>query len=404
MRFQAKQIVVSPETTIENGLITVRDGIITDVSKSQTPSDQNIDLGSGTLVPGFVNAHTHLEFSCLEKPLGRPGMPFTDWLKEVIAWRMQAFESSASKTKAIRQGLAESSAAGVVAVGEIATFPVEATVYDDTELSNVLFLERISRSSDRFPALIEESDDWLARNGKASDSSNLCAISPHAPYSVHPELLQQLVKRAEDSRVPVAMHLAETREELELLSNQTGPFVEFLESVGAWNPATYRAGETILDYLKLLANAPRALVIHGNYLQPKEIDFIATNRDRMSVVYCPRTHAYFDHEPYPLEPLLTAGVNVAIGTDSRASNPDLSVYQELKLIKQRYPEMSDRQILTLGTENSARALGLRSAGANIATINEGRPADFNLIMDCQDQGGWFGESSSMLPFSQFSTN
>ena len=73
----------------------------------------------------------------------------------------------------------------------------------------------------------------------------------------------------------------------------------------------------------MLATAHRALVIHGNYLAGDEIDFVAAHRERMSLVYCPRTHAYFGHEPYPLAEMLAAGVRVAVGTDSRASNPDL---------------------------------------------------------------------------------
>lgn len=400
-KYQFREVVVAPGTTVENGIVTVCDGMVAEVSKCRVPSEAAIDVGATAAVPGLVNAHTHLEFSDLDSPLGESGMPFTQWLKAVIAWRIKAFEKPGSKLVAIRNGLAESFAAGVVAVGEIATLPLNGDEYSVDELVKVLFLERLSRSKDRLPELTEEFDAWYAEvNRERSEAITWPAISPHAPYSVHPDLLQQLVKRSIESKIPIAMHLAETREELEFLAHQSGPFVEFLESVGAWFPETYSAGETILDYLKCLVKAPRSLVIHGNYLRADEIEFIATNRERMSVVYCPRTHAYFDHETYPLLTMLDAGINVAIGTDSRASNPDLSVYEELKLIRQRFPQLNDQQILQLGTSNSAHALGLMDGNSNIAAIEVGSPANFNLLRLNNEKDSWFDPNSTLVPFRE----
>ena len=137
--------------------------------------------------------------------------------------------------------------------------------------------------------------------GWATSTSCSRGISPHAPYTVHPGLLKRLVALAVEKKLPVAMHLAESREELELLATGTGPFRDLLVDRSMWDTEAIPLGSTPLDYLRTLAEAPRALVIHGNNLSDEEIGFLAAHRERMSVVYCPRTHAYFGHDPYPLE-------------------------------------------------------------------------------------------------------
>jgi cytosine/adenosine deaminase-related metal-dependent hydrolase len=120
-------------------------------------------------------------------------------------------------------------------------------------------------------------------------------LSPHAPYTVSPQIVQSVCQLSAAERFPVAMHLAESREELELLATHRGRLVEVLQSLSAWHPEALPMGLRPLDYLQWLATAQRALVIHGNYLASDEIEFLAGHHEQMSVVYCPRTHAYFAH-------------------------------------------------------------------------------------------------------------
>jgi cytosine/adenosine deaminase-related metal-dependent hydrolase len=130
-----------------------------------------------------------------------------------------------------------------------------------------------------------------------------------------------------------------------------------------------------MDHLWELSFADRALVIHGNYLDDDELAFLAARSERMAVVYCPRTHDFFGHRRYPLEKALAAGVNVAIGTDSRASNPDLSVLAELRFVAAHYPEVPRDTILRLGTLSGARALGL----GRIGCLEAGAFADLTVV-------------------------
>jgi cytosine/adenosine deaminase-related metal-dependent hydrolase len=172
------------------------------------------------------------------------------------------------------------------------------------------------------------------------------------------------------------MHLAESRDELELLQTGTGAFQHLLADRSMWDSKAIPLGSKPLDYLQVLSKAPRALIIHGNYLSEQEIEFLAEHRDHMSVVYCPRTHAFFSHEPYPLAKMLAAGVRVALGTDSRASNSDLSLLEEMRQVTRQFPELSLDTILQMGTIAGAEALGLAD---ETGTLTTGKLADLVAI-------------------------
>jgi cytosine/adenosine deaminase-related metal-dependent hydrolase len=196
---------------------------------------------------------------------------------------------------------------------------------------------------------------------------------------VHPELLKRITMLAVRQQLPIAMHLAESREELQLLRENAGPFRELLEARSMWDSQVYASGYEPLDLLKVLAHAPRALVVHGNYLAHQEIEFIADRRGQMSIVYCPRTHAYFGHAAYPLSKMLDAGVQLAVGTDSRASNPDLSLLSELRFMAQTYQDVAPQQILSLGTLGGAEALGLADL---VGSLVPGKLANLTAI-ECE---------------------
>jgi cytosine/adenosine deaminase-related metal-dependent hydrolase len=200
-------------------------------------------------------------------------------------------------------------------------------------------------------------------------------VSPHAPYSVHPDLVRGLVDLAVSRRAPVAMHLAETRAELELLADGTGEFIPFLEGLGVWRADAIPRGTRPLDYLRELARSENALAIHGNYFAADEIDFLSAHPN-ISVVYCPRTHAFFRHDPHPWRKLLARQVNVALGTDSRASSPDLGLWNELLFLRAQFPDFDPALLLHVGTWNGAFALGLESETGSLAV---GKAADLAVV-------------------------
>ncbi|MBL8828547.1 MAG: amidohydrolase family protein [Planctomycetaceae bacterium] len=349
--WRARWVVPVTGDPIAQGVVTVVNGCIVQMgTSSDAPMN---DLGDVVLMPGLVNAHTHLEFSDLTQPLGQPGQVFPHWIRDVIAWRRGR---NIDPVASIELGLVESLRSGVAALGEIATGSAWTAAMAPT-CDVTVFYEAICLQPARIAEVLARVDELLDHT--APGAKWRPGLSPHAPYTVHPRLLTALIERAQRRQLPVAMHLAESREELELLAQGTGPFRELLDGMGiGWPHDELSAFRQPFDYLQVLSTAPRSLVIHGNYLTAAETAWLGQQRERMAVVYCPRTHAYFRHEPYPLAALLNAGATVALGTDGRGSNPDLNLLAELRYVTKTFPKISPRQIVELGTLGGARALGI----------------------------------------------
>jgi cytosine/adenosine deaminase-related metal-dependent hydrolase len=389
--FKARWVFPVSGPPLENATVEVTRGRIS--ALHATAGSGGCDLGNYAIIPGLVNAHTHLELSDVIAPLS-PSQPFTAWLKEVMGHRRRRAgeihskvpaNSNSGDLAAIALGMAECPNWGTTTIGDIAG-PISSERRSEPEDScalaprSVSFLEILGLAPERIQAQLQRAREHLEVDSQHTQTSAapirmIRGLSPHAPYSVHPDLFRGLVDLAVAKRAPVAMHLAETREELQLLANGTGDFVPFLEELGVWRPDAIPHGSRPLDYLRELAHVDVALAIHGNYLALDEIDFLAAHSN-ISVVYCPRTHAFFRHSVHPWQMLLAKDINVALGTDSRASNPDLSIWNELLFLRKVTPDFDPAQVLKLGTWSGALALGLAH---ETGTLEAGKSADLAVV-------------------------
>jgi cytosine/adenosine deaminase-related metal-dependent hydrolase len=270
--------------------------------------------------------------------------------------------------------LHESTASGVTTLGDIIQLDASGDDSETAPLDVTNFYEVIALTADR----IARADSFLQNEFSRLQAvtSRVCGLSPHAPYTVHPELLKKIVAFSNKKKTPLAMHLAESQEEMQLLVEGNGPIRDFLAERSLFDPSLFPGGKRPLDYLKLLADAARTLVIHGNFLDEEEIAFLAEHKDRMGVVFCPRTHAFFEHPPYPLDKMLSAGVKVAFGTDSRASSPDLSLLAELRFASRSYPQIDGNTILRMGTLDAAQLLGREQ---EIGSLEPGKLANLAIV-------------------------
>lgn len=337
-------------------------------------SSDAIELGSVALISGLVNVHTHLEFSSIAKPFPASGQ-FTDWIRSVISHRLT---DPAGTGSAIQSGLQESARCGTTLIGEIASQNWTEHDYRSPQIELVAFQEVLGL----LPARVSVQKEVLSTFAKTRHSSFQNGLSPHAPYSTHLELAHHAVELAKEHHLPVAMHLAETKSEVEFLATQQGEFQQFLAGLGLWNDDPTRFGTSPLEYLQILSQAPRALVIHGNYLSDEELHFLAQH-PHMTLVYCPRTHAAFEHDEHPWRRAKELGIRVAIGTDSRASNPSLSLFEELQFLAARYPNYSHVELLKMGsTEGRQALLGEVPESACLTLI---RPSNRHDIHDPEKQ-------------------
>jgi cytosine/adenosine deaminase-related metal-dependent hydrolase len=365
--YRARTIVAIDGSPIDDGRLVVVGEQIVELTRG-AGYGRTIDLGEVVLLPGLVNAHTHLEFSGLAAPLGTAGASFSHWLHEVIAYRR---EGTFQPREAMLAGLAESAAAGVTSIGDIATVLPELFFDRPPGTAHVTsFAEFIGLGAVRAEAQAARLSDLAAR---CEGDDVRRGLSPHAPYTVRRDLFEAIVRFGVEHALPLAFHLAESPDELQMLARGDGPLVELMQAMGVWDCDAVPRGSRPLDYLRSLAGLQRGLVIHGNYLDNEEIAFLATHADRLTTIYCPRTHAYFGHERHPLPKLLAAGAAVALGTDGRCTNPDLDLLAEMRQVARAFPELSAERIVRLGTIDGAAALGIT---ADCGSLRVGKRADF----------------------------
>jgi aminodeoxyfutalosine deaminase len=365
----ARWIIPVDGPPLPHGTMTALGGKIAAVEPwGRTTADE--DLGNCAILPGFVNAHTHLDLTGLHG-LVPPGPDFTAWLRAVIQHRRTRLPEEVEHD--IKAGITAALAEGTTLLGDISAGGVSWSALQDAPLRSVVFHELLGLSRPRARQAWQSARDWLADRPEG----HVCqpGLSPHAPYSVRGSLFRAVFGGARRRGLPVAIHLGETLAELELLAHQRGPFVDFLSQLGVWDPDGLVP--SIDELLRQSRGGARVLLIHGNYLTPAQLAAGDT------VVYCPRTHAAFGHRPYPLQAFLEAGVRVALGTDSLASNPDLSVLEEARFIYRRYPEIAPAEVLRLATLNGAEALGWADV---TGSLTPGKSADWLALTLAEEAG------------------
>ena len=351
------------------------DGTVAAVHDRADARDGAVDLGPVALLPGLVNCHTHLEFSDFARPIPAPGT-FADWVAATVAARRSRGGATMDR---VNRGLAESLAAGVTTVGEIATAGWNAAeLPPPLQRPNLVAFGELIAPRDPAAALAA-AREFLAN--AATDPPDVArGLSPHAPYSVHPAL-PALLTGEHAPRVPLATHLLETREELDLMTSGTGPLAAAMARLSATR-GDFGGDRLRDDFLRPLDRCERGLMVHGTYLTREDIDRLADpTRPHLSVIYCPRTHAHFRHPPHPWRDLLAAGVRVALGTDGRGSNPDLSVWNELRFLHASFPDVPAATLLSLATAAGADALGVPAG-----RLAPGAAADLCVIALPEDTG------------------
>jgi cytosine/adenosine deaminase-related metal-dependent hydrolase len=337
----------------------------------------SLDFGNVAVLPGFVNAHTHLDLSGMR---GRcpPTADFIQWLRGVVRYRRSRVPDLPAWN--VFDGAMQAARAGTTLLGDIVGADASNGYRPPECCRCVAFKELLGLPFERIQPAWEAGVRWVKL---PTDGTSILrrALSPHAPYSVHQLLFRQVAARARQQcagsrevnrphlQLPVAIHLAETRDELDLIERRTGPFVEFLTALGVWHPDGLV--QSVGQLVELFADAGPVLFIHCNYLDPA-----TPMPPNATIVYCPRTHAAFGHPPHPFREFLRRGVRVALGTDSLASNPDLDILAEARFVHRHYPDVPAAKVLRTITLSGAEALGWET---ETGSLTPGKSADLVLL-------------------------
>jgi aminodeoxyfutalosine deaminase len=335
-----------------------------------------LDLGDATLAPGLVNAHAHLELGGLRGKLPR-GPDFAAWVRRVIELRSKA--SARELADAARRGADRALECGTTAIADVDTtggaergmrgHPIRAWIHREA-------LD--AQDPRRTGAALERVARALPRRERRNEG-----LSPHAPFTVSPALLQGLARIAARRRLPVTMHWSETLAEVEWLRDGSGPLAPLL------GPSPRASGLDLLREAGLL-RAPLSLV-HGNHPAPGEPERIA--RCGAVVVHCPHSHEWFDREPFPWRTYRSSGVALALGTDSLASNDDLDLRREMRQARRSAPWLAASEVFDMATTAGARALGAERELGRLApgfradwVAYEGPGADLEPALEALTRG------------------
>ncbi|MHB1557866.1 MAG: amidohydrolase family protein [Isosphaeraceae bacterium] len=376
---RARYVVPVEGAPIEDGCLTIQGPRIGWLGPD-AERRHDLDLGNVAILPGFVNAHTHLELSPLtEESGGTASWPEDeiDWLRRVIAQRRSSSDESLSQ--AAERNLAAAIRAGTTLVADSTTAGRSWPAIAAAPIRAVVFAEVIGLKRERGLQTDAAAWEWLA-SVRPENQIAACArvgLSPHAPYST----AGWLYHKAVSSGLPLSTHLAEMPEELRLLAHHDGPMRRFLEDIGAWDDEWEPIGPRPADYIRRgdLRNADW-LVAHGTYLDPDDFWQLrpqaAPDGKRVAVAFCPRTSARFGHDRHPYRSLLERGAIVCLGTDSLASNATLGLLDEMRFLHARDESLSGELLLTMATLFGAWAL---RAETSTGSLRPGKSADLAIV-------------------------
>lgn len=325
---KAKWLLTQVGPPLENATLIVRDGRIEAIELHSHRAA--LDLGDHCILPRFINSHTHFEFSSLEHPLPAQGS-FANWIASVVQYRRsiqpESPEGQLHRQQAYRRGLEESSSAGVGLAIDMVTPPWNLTWIDPLPSGTQSTVWPAFELLGPTPSLAASAKSWCTESLAAVDPTSPAGLSPHAPYTTPLSLVQWAAQQVTSPNAFVSMHLAESDAEVQWMQSKDGPLQEMLDRF-ADGGVGFTPKPRWQDYFEQLAKAPKSLIAHGNFLQPDDWDWLAQHRDSFAVVFCPRTHAHFQWPSHPWPELRKRGVPVFLGTDSRASNPNLNILEE----------------------------------------------------------------------------
>ncbi len=371
MLLRARIVVPVSQPPIADGFVRVegnriaRVGAWADVEAG--PDAQ--DLGEVILLPGLVNAHGHLDYTDFAGAIPAP-QSFTDWIDAIVD--LKADVDAAAHRASWLHGASQCLRHGTTTLGNIETRREKLPdLWAATRLRMVSFLELIvlREQSDASQA-VTEAVEWINTH---SPPRGRVGLSPHAPYTTKPDLLQACAATG----LPLAMHLAESIEEDAMFREGRGPLFDriakagrVMDDCGGVSPVAHAHRHGVLR--------EGALAIHGNYLDDADIELLA--KSRVSLVHCPRSHDYFSHAPFQAASLRSAGVNLCLGTDSlatvRDADAELSLFDELRVHYAACPDLALESLLSCVTVNPARALGM---AGQVGELSDGAFADLMTV-------------------------
>ena len=355
----ADWIVLGDREPIPDGAIALEeDGTVARVG----PADE-IGRGErvrGLLMPGLVNAHTHVELSALRGRVPGGG-GFLPWVERLIGARVEL--DDAEEESAIAAAVAELRAAGTAAVGEVTNGLRAVVPLARAGLAGCIFHEVFGQDLERLRERVRGLEDELHERVPSWPSPELAyAPAPHTLYTLHLDVARMILDECRARGRRTSLHLLEHPAERRAIERGEGPVPGWLATRSRLDPrALAWPKRPVLDVAADLgALAPDVLLVHLTEARPDELARVAAAR--APVVLCPRSNLFIEGKLPPLLAMREVGLEPALGTDSLASNASLDVLAEARALRDRFPSVPAFELVKMATWNGARALGLPRHG------------------------------------------
>ena len=378
----ARWVVPIHARPIANGAVRVEGGRIRwvgrleDLPGAEAPIER-IDLGEADLLPGLVNAHTHLELTAFRSLCEETD--FAEWLRRLIEAKYTRFPASGYAASS-RWGVIEAIRAGVTCVGDGSDSGTVLDALIAGGLRGIVYREVFGRDEKDLETSLGGLREGLAGDLEKATERVRPGVSPHSPYTASAGLIRAAAELSGERRLPFMVHAAESRAEEDLLRSGTGPFLEGFRARGVrWIPPRK---STVRYLAELGALGPRTLLVHMVNADHDDISEVV--RAGASVAHCPRSNAKLGHGVAPAAEMLSRGVPLGLGTDGAPSNNVCDVLDEARaavlfqraLCGEGARSLGAGAVLRLATIGGARALGL---DAEIGTLEPGKIADLCAV-------------------------
>jgi cytosine/adenosine deaminase-related metal-dependent hydrolase len=377
MIIRGRVVVTMDGPPIKDGAVAISGERIIDVGKFSDVSkkhfgDEIVDLGEQVLLPGLINAHCHLDYTCLRGKIPRQ-KSFSEWIRAINAAKAKLLPDD--YLASINAGFVEAKQFGTTTMANLTAFP-ELILRINEPIRTWWFAELIDvRDPSQANELVNSAVECLK-------SRSRWGLAPHAPFTASAKLYRRCEEIAECENILLTTHLAESREEMSMFRHGDGSLHDFLKEIGrnvkdCGNATPVgRFFERAIEDTASPARTHPYLFVHMNDLTDHDFELLKKSATKDSIVHCPRSHGYFGHPQFRFQKLRNLGLNICLGTDSLASNDDLSVFAEMRAFRKNFPDVSAEEILKMVTVNPAHALQQENA---LGKIRSGFLADLIAV-------------------------
>jgi cytosine/adenosine deaminase-related metal-dependent hydrolase len=356
-KISADYIYTGSGTVLHNATLVVeRDGTILDIRSGR---DVEAEYYKGAICPGFVNVHTHLELSYAHQKISRGG-GIDDFIHQLEQLKRSVPEKD--KKSAVAMAMDEMYRSGTVLAGDIMNTDISLEAKSNAPLVSYNFIEVYGLQAE---VAVESWKKALDLEMQTPAPKN---IIPHAPYSLSRTLWQK-IRDYQKPGTTLSMHYMESPGEADFFRDGSGPLARRFASWGLQLPNTVPTGKRPLESLKdFLHTADRLLLIHNTFVNEQDIYFAKALFDKLYFGLCPNANLFIENSLPPMDLLRKNKLKICIGTDSLASNAQLSVLEELKTLQERF-DISTGELISWATKNGAEALGMEKL---FGTIEAGK--------------------------------